>query len=164
MRVLIISDNHGEEKILSDIQLEEKCDINIHLGDSEFPYSHSEMELFHRVTGNCDNDELYPSEGYLEDVRIYFTHGHKHKIKGDSRKVLAESAESKGAKYALYGHSHVAKVERVGNIFCINPGSISDSRNNVEESYAVLDTAQDHLTFKNRRGEVIEAYDLNQIY
>lgn len=164
MRVLIVSDNHGEERICRSAHEEQKCDINIHLGDSKFPYSYEEMQMFHCVRGNCDKDENYPMSGFLDDVKIFYTHGHKHKIKGDSREILAKKAEEKQAKYALYGHSHVAKVERIGSVFCINPGSISRSRSNIEETYAVLDTVKDHLTFFNRRHNVVEEYDLNQIY
>lgn len=164
MRVLIVSDNHGEARICRGAHEEQKCDVNIHLGDSEFPSSYEEMQMFHCVRGNCDKDDQYPMEDYLEKLKIFYTHGHNHKIKGDSREKLAAAAKIKGAKYAFYGHSHVAKVERVGSVFCINPGSISLSRSNVEETYAVLDTVKEQLTYFNRLHEVVEQYDLNQIY
>ncbi len=164
MRVLIVSDNHGEEKICRDAHETQNCEVNIHLGDSEFPAAYDDMKLFHCVKGNVDTDDAYPLEGYLEDVKIFYAHGHKHKIKGESREQLAEAADRLGAKYALYGHSHIAKVERIGSVFCINPGSISNSKSNIEETYAVLDTVKDNLTFYNRLHDVVETYDLNQIY
>lgn len=164
MRVLIVSDNHGEERICRSAHEEQNCEINIHLGDSELPAAFDEMKMFHCVKGNVDKDEAYPLEGYLEDVKIFYTHGHKHKVKGDSRDELAKAASKLGAKYAFYGHTHVAKVERLGDVFCINPGSIKNSKSNIEETYAVLDTVQDSLIFFNRRHKVVEEYDLSQIY
>lgn len=164
MRVLIVSDNHGEERICRAAHEEQKCDVNIHLGDSEFPAEYEEMQMFHCVKGNVDKDESYRLEDYLEDIKIFYTHGHNHKVKGDSRSELAKAGEAHGAKYAFYGHTHVAKVERIGSVFCINPGSISNSKSNIEESYAVLDTVADKLWFYNRLHEVIEEYDLSQIY
>ena len=38
----------------------------------------------------------------------------------------------------LYGHTHVAKYEQIGGIHVINPGSISQSRSQIEETFAEL--------------------------
>ena len=42
MRVLVISDNHSEKNILTEVYETVKPDEAIHLGDSEFPYDDEE--------------------------------------------------------------------------------------------------------------------------
>lgn len=47
---------------------------------------------------------------------------------------LAEKAKELGCLFAFYGHTHVAKYEQIGGIHVINPGSISQSRSQIEET------------------------------
>ncbi len=53
-------------------------------------------------------------------------------------------AESENAQIILYGHTHVALMERVSGYMVLNPGSISESRSNMSESYAILDVTNDY--------------------
>ena len=70
---------------------------------------------------------------------------------------LAEKAKSLACQFAFYGHTHIAKYENIG---VINPGSISQSRSNIEETFAELlidDTnKQAKLNFRNRENKVID--------
>ncbi|MFI3132923.1 metallophosphoesterase family protein, partial [Staphylococcus warneri] len=67
------------------------------------------------------------------------------------------------AQLAFYGHTHVAKYENIANVHVINPGSISQSRSNVEETYAELiiddTTLQCTLNFRNRENKVIDTIE-----
>lgn len=73
---------------------------------------------------------------------------------------LAEKAKSLACQFAFYGHTHIAKYENIGGIHVINPGSISQSRSNIEETFAELlidDTnKQAKLNFRNRENKVID--------
>ncbi|WP_434120712.1 YfcE family phosphodiesterase [Salinicoccus roseus] len=160
MKILIVSDNHGEQGIVYEAYGRNSGDLNIHLGDSEFNYDDTEMVHFERVRGNVDTDSRYPVEGHHEELGVFYTHGHFYDIK-KGREVLADRAREYGARYAFYGHSHVAKAEIVGDVYCINPGSISNSKGELEESYAVLDTSSNIVTFLDRNHEVLKEIDLD---
>ncbi|OZT78650.1 YfcE family phosphodiesterase [Salinicoccus roseus] len=162
MRILIVSDNHGEKGIVYEAYGRNAGDLNIHLGDSEFNYDDTEMVHFERVRGNVDTDSRYPVEGHHETSGVFYTHGHYYDIK-KGREVLADRAKEYDATYAFYGHSHVAKAEAVGGVYCINPGSISNSKGELVESYAVLDTSSNVVTFLDREHEVIKEVDLDTL-
>ncbi|GAB3060607.1 YfcE family phosphodiesterase [Salinicoccus sesuvii] len=162
MKILIVSDNHGEHGIGYEAFGRNAGELNIHLGDSEFSYDDTEMAHFERVAGNVDNDSRYPVEGYNEEAQAFYTHGHFYDIK-ENREILADRAREYDAKYAFYGHSHVAKAEKVGDIYCINPGSISNSKGELEESYAVLDTTSNIVTFLNRVHQMLREVDLDTL-
>ena len=73
-----------------------------------------------------------------------------------------EKADEVGAKYALYGHSHVAKVERLNGVYCINPGSISSSRNEYPESYLVIDTDNNLASYYSRKHQLMDEFSLKE--
>ncbi|AKG74207.1 hypothetical protein SAMN05216235_2526 [Salinicoccus halodurans] len=162
IRLLIISDNHGEQGISYDAYGRNAGDLNIHLGDSEFHYDDTEMSHFNRVKGNVDGDTRYPIEEYNDEAKAFYTHGHYYDIK-KGREMLAERAREYEAKYAFYGHSHIAKAKNISGIYCINPGSISQSKGQWPESYAVLDTETDTVIFYDRSHQVLEEVDLAKL-
>ncbi|WP_411841937.1 YfcE family phosphodiesterase [Salinicoccus sp. HZC-1] len=162
IKILIISDNHGEQGISYDVYGRNTGDLNIHLGDSEFHYDDTEMSHFNRVKGNVDGDTRYPIEEYNAEAKTFYTHGHYYDIK-NNRQMLAERAKEYDAKYAFYGHSHVAKAESVNGVYCINPGSISQSKGEWPESYAVLDTETDVVTFLDRSHQILGEVDLTKL-
>lgn len=159
MKVLIVSDNHGEEEVVQNVLDNNAGDLNIHLGDSEFTFENAELKNFNKVRGNVDNDSRFPVEAHDEDSNIFLTHGHLYNIK-ESREVLSDRALEFEAKYALYGHSHVAMVENINGVYCINPGSISIPKGEWEASYCVLDTSTDIVTFYNRHHEKFEEVNM----
>ena len=80
------------------------------------------------VRGNNDQGEFGRSlpervELTLGDRLIRIVHGHGGR---SARSVAAEL--SLGCDAVIYGHSHIPKVERVGETILINPGSPSDRR------------------------------------
>lgn len=91
-----------------------------------------------------------PIDGYV----IYITHGHLYGVKS-SRHQLAKRAQTLGATIALYGHTHVAKIERIDNIHCINPGSIAYPRGNIWASYCIISLSNS----ENR----VDFYDLAHV-
>ncbi|GGI41557.1 YfcE family phosphodiesterase [Mammaliicoccus stepanovicii] len=166
MKWIIVSDNHGEQGILHEIYSKNNdADLFLHLGDSEFDYHDTELSLYNRVKGNCDFDPEFPIEeaGEVEHIKYFYTHGHRYDIKR-SRDVLAAHAKGLNAKFAFYGHSHIALLESVDDVYCINPGSIAQSRGEWEESYAILEFDEEHqnanLSFLNRAHHVIQKQSL----
>lgn len=161
-RWIIVSDNHTEAGILFEIiNHYDQVDVAIHLGDSEFSYDDSELSLYRRVKGNCDYDPKFSTEEVVEEagVRAFYTHGHMYRV-NPSRMMLAEKAKSLDCQLAFYGHTHIARLEEIAGVYVINPGSISQSRSQTEETYAELLIEDDdrHITlnFRNRQHHIIE--------
>lgn len=68
-------------------------------------------------------------------MKAFYTHGHLYQV-NRTRHLLAEQARELGCLFAFYGHTHVAKYEYINGVHVINPGSISQSRSSMEETYA----------------------------
>lgn len=129
-KVLVISDTHGRTKNLEKIlPLVQPLDQLIHLGDvgNDVDYIEVIAECpccF--VAGNNDYYSKLPGERLikLNDVPIFLTHGHNYYV--NARKDFVRSAAiQRGAKIALFGHTHVPYLEEEGGILVANPGSIS---------------------------------------
>ncbi|MGX0020742.1 uncharacterized protein ACUXPG_001155 [Staphylococcus hominis] len=164
-RWLIVSDNHTESGILYELyDYHKDADICLHLGDSEFKYNDTELSLYQRVKGNCDFYPEFPNEDIIEknSVKALYTHGHLYGV-NQTRMRLAEKAQSLGCQFAFYGHTHIAKYEKLGDVHIINPGSISQSRSNIEETYAELliedESKKATLNFRNRDHQVIQSIE-----
>lgn len=159
---ILISDNHTEQGILYDVlQHHKDVDVAIHLGDSEFSYDDTELSQFYRVKGNTDFYPEFPNEEVVQanGVRAFCTHGHLYSV-NRSRMQLAEQAKAHECQFAFYGHTHVAKHETIGGVHVVNPGSISQSRSSIEESYVELiideTIGQAELKLRNRKHEIID--------
>jgi putative phosphoesterase len=146
MKILVISDTHGDiTKAEEVIRKNNNIDLIIHLGDyfrdaqklaADFPGIPMEY-----VYGNSDfmvGD--VPAEKLLEynGRRIFITHGHRYSVKWDYDK-LYRKAEEMNADLLLFGHTHVADMVEQNGRYLVNPGSISDSRGDTDESYAIVE-------------------------
>lgn len=159
MKLILVSDNHSETGILHEIyDKHDDADTFIHLGDSEFTYQDTELSLYRRVKGNMDFYPEFPEEDTItiQGVTFFFTHGHRMGV-NQGRDVLAQHAKAQGATFAFYGHTHIARYEYLQGIHVINPGSITHSRSNEEETYAEikLDDGEGTLNFRNRQHDIL---------
>ena len=155
MRILVISDTHGETDKAEDIlRNHDDIDLIIHLGDyfrdaqkisASFPNIAIEY-----IYGNSDfmiGD--IPAEKLLECAgkKIFITHGHRYSVKWDYDKLHRKAQETE-ADLLLFGHTHVAEIIRTMDYIIMNPGSISDSRGDSTESYALVDINGDEMQVK----------------
>lgn len=104
----------------------------IHLGDyyedgtimaEEYPHIR-----FHQVPGNCDRYRMmqpcpeilcYPIGG----VKLFMTHGHKHGVKSDICRLLADAGEQ-GVQAVLFGHTHSPLCfQTEDGMWVMNPGT-----------------------------------------
>lgn len=146
MKVLVMSDTHGYlTNAMRAIDNNPDVDMIIHLGDYCRDVADLEQlypdKKFEYVYGNSDfGVGLVEAEKTLEieGRRIFLTHGHKYSVKWDLDRIVAK-AEIENAHIALYGHTHVALIDQTCDCMVLNPGSISESRSNLSESYAILD-------------------------
>ncbi len=129
-KVLVISDTHGRTKNLEKIlPLVQPLDQLIHLGDVGNDEDYIEVIAecpccF--VAGNNDFYSTLPRERLikLNGVPIFMTHGHYYYV--NARKDMLKSAGiQRGAKIALFGHTHVPYLEESETILLANPGSLS---------------------------------------
>lgn len=133
MRVLIISDSHGDTKRFDKAVVAFEPDAIIHLGDIERDAQYLEDVYPHiplyAVVGNNDPWVKREAEKVIEldGVKIFMTHGHLYGV-WDNGYRIAQRAEELGCSIALFGHSHVPCDEIFGTVHAFNPGSISRPR------------------------------------
>ncbi|HIZ71521.1 MAG TPA: metallophosphoesterase [Candidatus Atopostipes pullistercoris] len=157
MKILVVSDNHGDENSLEELIhiYEDEIDHWFHCGDSEFKSSHSLWDTFKTVNGNMDYRNEFPDYRVetVEDENFVIVHGHKHQVKF-SFEALTELANENNARIVFYGHTHIANVTKENDIYFINPGSISQPRGSFRKgSYLIYE--------KNNDEEYITYYDWN---
>lgn len=161
MKVLIVSDSHGQRKELEAIKKrhEHEVEAMIHCGDSELPADCDEMKGFYAVRGNCDYDHEYVNERIecIAGYTFYITHGHLHNVKM-SLMNLHYKARENGAKIVCFGHSHVAGAEMIDGVLMINPGSIVLPRMRKEKTYVMLSMVHSEIeiVFYEADGKKIE--------
>ena len=152
MKILVISDTHGDiENAEKLIRRSNGINLIIHLGD----YFRDAQRLsdmfpeipFEYIYGNSDfmiGD--IPAEKSLEycGKKIFITHGHRYSVKWDYDK-LSKKAEEMNVDLLLFGHTHVADLIKNGKYYLVNPGSISDPRDDTNESYAIIEIEEDKV-------------------
>jgi uncharacterized protein len=101
----------------------------------------------HAVLGNTDAPWVLalPAERTVEveGVRIHLSHGHE--VGRPNAQRLA--AAYPGFGVLVYGHTHVQKVERVGDVLVVNPGAAGPRRFDLHPTVA-------RLTIADGRAEV----------
>lgn len=128
------------------------ADIIIHLGDVMDDADVMEAILgreVRRVPGNCDYAAGSPHEILLDtgQYKLLAVHGHAHGVKR-GLSLLKDEAARKGAKIALYGHTHVAREETINGISLFNPGSAALPKEGQKKSMAFLDIGEKGILFE----------------
>lgn len=129
MKLSVFSDSHGRSNAMIAAIKSSSPDMIIFLGDGESDVQIIKKQFPHiplrAVRGNCDINSAFPEIDVFssDGVGIFMTHGHLFGVKSGSYYALSEAADKAGATLALYGHTHVASIEQIGNIRTLNPGS-----------------------------------------
>ena len=139
MKVLIFSDSHRSfNPMMKAVETEGDADRLIHAGDVHsdvedllIMYPHMPIAF---VKGN--NDPFLhdvPTDRFftLDGVKIFLTHGHNYGVKYSLSK-LYQKANELGADICIFGHTHSAHNEKIGNIIMFNPGA-------AHKSYGILE-------------------------
>lgn len=149
MRILIISDSHGNEEIVFKAhQQAGNVDVVIHTGDGEQDVRLLEQvtgETVLRVAGNCDYGSPAPRELFmtLAGKRLLIVHGDQHAVKSGLERLVAYGKKT-GADAILFGHTHLALAEERDGIQLINPGTLWGRAPFL--SYAILEIAGQSMT------------------
>lgn len=141
MKILVLSDSHGNvENMAKAVELVQPRLI-LHLGDVmrdaeklRHLFPDIPMEC---VPGNCDLRPGEPAERllFLEDKRVLICHGHTYGVKQSlTRAGLA--ADEKQLDLFLFGHTHRPLWDYHGRTVFVNPGSIGSC---IRPTYAVVE-------------------------
>lgn len=147
MKILVMSDSHGNKEALLKATALELPGLILHLGDHDRDCTVVEWEYpeipLRCVRGNCDRSSsgLDADEFVLGGKRFFMTHGHMYMVKTGYSSII-DYAACRGADVLLFGHTHVPYYSIWENLSIINPGSIGMGG----KTYAVLDFKNGNLT------------------
>lgn len=146
MRVLIISDTHGNHRNLDKVlEREGEFDLLLHMGDTEGGEYYIESTAgcpVYIVMGNNDFFADLPKEQEVEIGRykVLMTHGHYYYVSRDTER-LKNTARQRGFDIVMYGHTHRPDIDLEGDVKVINPGSLSYPRQiGRKGSYIIMET------------------------
>ena len=128
MKILVISDSHGNVGTILTAIDREKPDVIIHLGDGLNDLADIKFDgQIYAARGNCDLNGRIKNIGKVEYNKkiILYTHGHLFDVKKDFEKIVRYAFEQ-GADIVLFGHTHKPEYFTRNNIIFVNPGTIKD--------------------------------------
>jgi len=155
MKVVVFSDAHGS-RILVERILSFNPDANyfISLGDSELPLDFlMDLDII-AIKGNYPRDAgfAYESKLEIEGKKLYLTHGHKYGVHKSLMKLL-KYVLSQDFDIVLYGHTHIARADKVNNMLIMNPGSIKSPRSKTVPSYLIINITRDSIDYVFKEAE-----------
>lgn len=138
MKILVLSDSHGNVNKMKDLFRQDDYRAVIFLGDvirdaDELARITGAAPVY-RVKGNCDFGEFNTHDELLIELggkRIFMAHGHRYGVKGGIGSFEAAARKS-GADIALYGHTHIQYHDTKDGLHILNPGALMNGK------YAVL--------------------------
>ncbi len=146
MKVLVISDIHGDINKMEDI-LEEHSDsdVKIFLGDfqvSKIGQKELTAKFDFVVRGNND----YPGISQdtllvdLDGVIAYITHGDRFFSLTEyvNKDKISKAGVKHGADIVMHGHDHKASISEHNGITVFNPGSPSFPRFGSKAAYGII--------------------------
>ena len=150
MRLLLVSDNHGNSQILDELAAKyaDKVDAFVHCGDSELSSQELIWEIMDSVRGNTDYDSGFKNMQIKRDVdHPYLTvHGHQHYV-NNTLSYLEKLAADENVEFVFYGHTHIMRFDYINGCYFINPGSIQSPRGALrEQTYCILDVDEERLS------------------
>ena len=130
MKVLVLSDSHGNVANMIQAVEREAPRMILHLGDcwrdGERLHDRFPELPFEQVYGNCDflrgtreTEKLL----YLGEKRVLMCHGHTYGVKSGIGGAIA-AARKEGVDALLFGHTHTACCDLLEDLWVLNPGSI----------------------------------------
>lgn len=133
MRILIVSDTHGNHRAFDKVlEREKQIDMLLHMGDVEEGdiYLEAIMDCpVHIVAGNNDFYGNLSREEVIQigKYKIWMTHGHAYYVSLHTNR-LKEVARERGMDIAMYGHTHRPDIDIEDDLVVLNPGSLSYPR------------------------------------
>ena len=151
MKIIVLSDSHGNtENLLSAVAVTGP-DMILHLGDFErdcaaLRKSFPQIPLY-AVRGNCDivsNEELI-RDVFCAGKHIYMCHGHTYNVK-TGLSSLIRGGKANRADIVLFGHTHIPYYDIVEDMHVINPGTIGYAG----KTYGVIDIRGGEISYEEK--------------
>lgn len=133
MRILIVSDTHGNIQPLKEVlDVEKNIDMFIHCGDVGVEAREITDLItcpYHIVAGNNDFFSYWPRQDVftMKGKTVLLTHGHMHSVYLSYDRLYYMAVEN-GINIVMFGHTHAPHIECANGVWLINPGSISQPR------------------------------------
>ncbi len=145
MKVLVISDSHGNARRINEILATDSFGAVIFLGDVVRDTDRITKPTLYCVKGNNDIFELEPDDRIIDigGKLIFITHGHNYHV-NSGYGAFINAALAKGVDAALCGHTHTQHFERVGELIVANPGALAGG------DYGVLTIDNKKIDFELR--------------
>lgn len=150
MKILLLSDNHGQWPLVNDIvqNNKDKVDYIYHCGDSEFSDDDPIwLDIDAVVKGNMDYAGNYPDVLFLDSPvgKICLTHGHLFAI-NEGPETLYKYAHRHDAQIIFHGHTHALYADIYQGTLMVNPGSLISSRGlHSYRTYAIVEFTEDQI-------------------
>ena len=132
MKILLVSDSHGNRDLLIKLANIYRDYTKIHLGDRGFDKSLLDNLGFIYIDGNCDYGNNKDKVISIDDQTIFITHGDKYNIKFDLNKLYFKALEV-SANIVFFGHTHIQTNIIYDNIRFINPGAL------INNNYCIIE-------------------------
>ena len=139
MKLIVLSDSHGDKTSLVEAVRAQNPDMILHLGDYTRDCRALEKAfpdiILRAVRGNGDLGafEADSDEFVVDGKRIFMTHGHLFHVK-TGLYALVNNGMLRGADIVLFGHTHLPYKADHDGMLVVNPGSVGMGR----KTYAVL--------------------------
>lgn len=147
MKVLIISDTHGNHKNLNRVlERERPYEQVIHLGDIEGDEDYLQAAAGCPVAAVCGNNDYFsplPQEQIIEVAgkQVFLTHGHYYYVAAGIEHLVKE-AKGRDVELVMFGHTHRPLIRQEQGLTILNPGSLSYPRQEGRRpSYIVMETS-----------------------
>lgn len=144
MKVLVVSDSHGRNIYLEKVMEKVEPDMILHLGDLEG------SEDFLVSKASCPVEMVCGNNDYFSDLepekmitigryQVLMTHGHRYRVHFGTE-TIKKWARGMGADIVMFGHTHIPLLDTSSGIVVLNPGSISQPRQDGRiPTYAVME-------------------------
>ncbi|MEA1975725.1 MAG: metallophosphoesterase [Bacillota bacterium] len=149
MKILIVSDSHGDKETLLSVIEKENPEKVFFLGDYISDIYEIESLLNADICAVKGNTDV--GVNGVEDIilniynqRILLTHGHKYNVNQTMYKLYLKAREN-FVDYVFFGHTHRYEDFIENGIRFINPGSIAKPRDGDKGTYIIFDMQVDEV-------------------
>ena len=129
MKIVVISDSHGNGVGIDKIFKELTFDYLFFLGDGlkdlgDYIY----LDNVYTVSGNCDFFSVEPNERefVIENKKFFITHGNSYGVKYSLHSIINEGL-TRGVDFVCFGHTHNKYVEEIDGMTILNPGTFKNN-------------------------------------
>lgn len=148
MKILIVSDSHGRDTYLEQvIEREKPIDMLLHMGDLEGSEDYISAIApcpVEMVSGNNDYFTQIDREKIIKigTYKVFMTHGHRFGVNFGMEEIT-EEGRTRNVDIVMFGHTHKPYLNVLPDITVLNPGSISQPRQEGRNpSYMIMEIAE----------------------